>query len=144
MNKKAHASNGLVDTILNVLANARQRHEDELYNEGYNEGRATQRERDVEAAIMAFLKLKVKDQDIYKLLSSYFGIDSIAEVSDRLFSAKKTRQIRLLKDYCHKQGMSLRDFRSYSIEHNLEERLVDDERLLEMSPEKLKSILDKD
>jgi hypothetical protein len=142
--KAAQAGNWLANTALDAVAEAKQRHEDDFFNEGYDNGRADQREFDVEAAIMAFLELKVKDHEIYKLLSEYFCIDSISEASERLLSAKKTRQIRALKKHCLNQGMSIRDFRSYSKEHNLEERLIEDERLLEMSPEKLKSTLDRD
>lgn len=142
--KASQAKKWLVDTTLNAVAEAKQRHEDDLYYEGYNNGRAKQKERDVKAAIMAFLELKVKDHDIYKLLSEYFGIDSISEASDRLFLAKKSKLIRALRKHCMSQGMSVRDFRSYITEHNLEERLAKDERLLETSPEKLKSILDRD
>lgn len=142
--KAAQAGNWLVDTTLNAVADARQRHEDDLFNEGFDEGRDTQRKRDVESAIMAFLELKVKDQDIYKLLSKYFDIDSISEASGRLFSAKKSRQIKALRKYCCKFGMTSREFREYAIDHNLEEKLADDERLLDMQPEKLKAIIDKD
>ncbi len=93
---------------------------------------------------MAFLELKVKDQDIYKLLSKYFDIDSISEASGRLFSAKKSRQIKALREYCCKLGMTSREFREYAIDHNLDEKLADYERLLDMQPEKLKAIIDKD
>lgn len=142
--KAAQAGNWFVDTTHDAVAEAKQRHDDDLYYEGYNNGRAKQKKLDVEVAIMAFLELKVKEHDIYNLLHDYFDIDSISEAKDRMFSAKKTRQIRSLKDYCCKQGMSLCDFRAYSKEHNLEERLADDERLLDMQPEKLKAIIDKD
>lgn len=140
--KVSQAKDWLIDTTLHAVGEAKQRHEDDLYYEGYKNGRAKQKDCDVKAAIMAFLELKVKDHDIYKLLSEYFGIDSISEASEYLLSAKKTRQIQALKKHCLNQGMSIRDFRSYSKEHNLEERLIEDERLLEVSPEKLKSILD--
>ena len=139
-NKVVQAGNWLADTTRNAIEDAKN----DLYNEGYDKGQAAQRKRDVNAAILAFLELKVKDHEIYKLLSDYFDIDSISEASDRLFSAKMKRQIQALRKYCESQGMSSTDFRSYAKEHNLEERLAEDKRLLEMSPEKLKSILDRD
>lgn len=139
-NKAVQAGNWLADTTRNAIEDAKN----DLYNEGYDKGQAAQRKRDVNAAILAFLELKVKDHEIYKLLSDYFDIDSISEASDRLFSAKMKRQIQALRKYCESQGMSSTDFRSYAKEHNLEERLAEDKRLLEMSPEKLKSILDRD
>ena len=118
--------------------------DNEFYNQGFNEGSAEQKKLDVKAAITAFLELKVKDHDIYKLLREYFDIDSISEASDCVFLAKKERQMRTLKKHFLNQGMSISDFYSYLKEHNLEERLSEDERLLEMSPEKLKAILDRD
>ncbi len=45
--KAAQAGNWLVDTIRNTVADVRQRHENDLFNEGYDEGRDTQRKRDV-------------------------------------------------------------------------------------------------
>lgn len=142
--KATQAKEWLVDTTLNAVVEAKQRHENDLYNEGYDDGISFQKERDVKAAIKAFLELKVKEHDIYKLLSDYFEIDSISEASDLLLSVKKTRQIVLLREYCQKQGMSSSDFCAYSKEHCLEKRLADDERLLDMQPEKLKAIIDKD
>ena len=137
------AKNWIVDTTRDAIAEARQRHDDDLYDEGYDDGIADQRERDVKSVIKAFLELKVKDQDIYKLLSEYFGIDSISEASERLFTIKKSNQIHALRKYCLKEGMTNRDFRTYVTEHDLESRFADDERLLDMQPEKLKALLDK-
>ena len=79
-----------------------------------------------------------------KGLSDHFKIDSISEASDLLFLAKKDRQIIALRKYYENQSMTNLDFRSYEKEHNLEERLANDKHLLEISPEKMKSILDKD
>ena len=141
--KAGQATDWLIETVGDAYQTARDQHEGEIYNQGFEDGIAFQRERDIRAAIKAFLDLKVHDQEIYRLLSDFFRVDSIKEVSEYLKDAKKSRQIIALRKYCEAGGMSLSEFREYAESHNLEERLQADESLLEISPDKLKKQIEK-
>jgi len=110
---------------------------------GYEDGQKSQEKRDIRAAVRAFFDIKVKDQDVYRLLSEYFNVDSIKEATEYLMDAKKTSQIIALREYCKSQGMNYREFREYADSHNLDEALLLNKRLLDVPPEKLKLILDK-
>lgn len=142
--KAVQAGNWLANTALYAVVEAKQHHEDDLFNEGYDIGRTSQRKRDVEAAVMAFLDLKVKELDIYNILSKYFGVDSISEASEFLKTAKKVKCYDAFCEYCKRNiGMTRKEYLEYVDGHNLEEQVDNDERLLDMSPEKLKAYLDK-
>ncbi len=137
------AGKWLADTTADAFEEAQQRHDDDLYNEGYEDGQNSQEKRDIRAAVRAFFDIKVKDQDVYRLLSEYFNVDSIKEATEYLMDAKKTSQIIALREYCKSQGMNYREFREYADSHNLDEALLLNKRLLDVPPEKLKLILDK-
>lgn len=114
----------------------------DIRNQTWKEATSYQKKMDVQAAVRAFVELKVKDQEIYQLLSKYFGVDSISEVNEYLFHAKKPRQIKALRQLCERQGMQMEQFRTYAKQHKLEERLKENPKLLELTPEKLKDLLD--
>lgn len=141
--KVSEAGDWLLETAADSIKDAKMRREDALYDEGYNEGRNKQKEKDVIAAVEAFLELKIKEQEIYRLLSDYFDVDSVSEVTALLKAAKKRRQIKALKSYCESKGMTFQEFREYAREHRLSEKLDADESLLEIKPDKLKTIVEK-
>ena len=141
--KAGQAAGWLVETVGDAYHTARDHHEGGIYDQGYEEGKAYQRDRDIRAAIKSFLDLKVQDQEIYRLLSEYFRVDSIKEVSDYLKDVKVSRQIISLRKLCEAGGMDSSEFREYAASHNLEARLQADESLLEISPDKLKKLIEK-
>ena len=94
-------------------------------------------------AVLAFLEYGIKDSDIMKILNGYFSIDSMTEISYYLNYAKNRRQIRSLRKLCIGKGMSSIQFKTYVDEHHLVERMKNDPSLLDLSPEKLKALLDK-
>lgn len=144
MNKETFEDKALrmASLLRNSAEEGVRQYVNDIYNEGYDAGLAFQKKLDVRSAVMAFLELKVKDQDIYRLLSEHFGIDSIAEATELLKNVKISRQIIAPRKHCEKIGISDDDFYWYSRSHNLEERLAEDEKLLNMQPDKLKAIID--
>lgn len=139
----SRAGNQLLESTADAIAEAKRRHEEDLKDEGYEDGRRYQKAIDSKAAIDAFLELRVKDQDIFRLLSEHFGIDSISEASALLKKAKINRQIIALRKYCESSGMSAGKFREYADSFKLEEKLTNDERLLDMQPDKLKAAIER-
>ena len=131
------------NAALNGVVAAAQQHDDDLYQNGYETGRALQRKEDVQSAIRAFWDFGIKENDVYKILKDYFGIDSISEATEYILNAKITKKIRSLGEYCHKQGMSRSEFLEYGRGHKLDKLLAEDTHLLDMSPEKLKNYIDK-
>ena len=78
------------------------------------------------------------------LLSKYFAVDSIDEASTLITNIKITRQIKVLRDYYKEQNiMNSREFFKYAQNNKLEELLFSEQKLLYLSPEKLKKELDK-
>lgn len=108
------------------------------------EAQERQRHRDIEHATKAFLELKQNDIEIYHLLKEYFDIDSINEAEIVLGKAKISSQIGKLREYMETMGMSSSEFRVYAKEHNLNEKLRYNSKLLDMTAEKLKSAIEKE
>lgn len=112
-------------------------------NEEVMQAEMLQRKKDIYKTVCAFVELKQSDAVIYKLLNDHFGIEDISEVREYISRARINRQIKSLMSYCVEYGMTLSEFRKYSTEHALEEKLKIAPKLLELSPEKLKAHLDK-
>lgn len=102
-----------------------------------------QRERDIKAALMGFIELKANDSTMFQLLQRYFHVESISEATIYIQNAKVTAQIKALRELLTKQGMGLNEFRQYSLNIKLEEKLRSNPKLLDMTAEKLKAYLDK-
>ena len=98
---------------------------------------------DIKAAVLSFIELKTDEATIYRLLQKHFKVDSIAEATEYICAAKHTSQIIRLREYQEKNGMTAVAFRQYAIDHRLEEQLKTNPKLLDMSPEKLKSYIEK-
>lgn len=142
--KTRQTGNLIANKIVNELIEAKKNNDNSFYNEGYEHGCEFQKERDLKAVVLAFLELKVSTEKIYILLNNYFGIESIPDAARIIISAKISHQIIALRQYCSQDGMSDTQFREYAKQHKLEARLSSDEKLLELKPEKLKSLLDKE
>ena len=131
------------DIFLQRARDVVSQHESEACDEAWEAGVAYQKNIDVHAAVRSFLDLKIKDSEIFRLLSEYFQIDSIYEATKYLNDEKKSRQIIALRVYCENMGMSNMEFCEYAKSHRLEELLSTNIKLLELPPEKLKAIIDK-
>ena len=59
---------------------------------------ARQKENDVCCAIAAFLEMKTPENEIMRLLSKFYGVDSIAEAMELVTTVKVTNQNNALKD----------------------------------------------
>ncbi len=116
----------------------------ELDNMIREDEREKQRKKDIISAIKAFIDLKVNDDQIFTLVNEYYKVDSIEKVNEYINEARKSYQIKQLKKYCESLGMSSSDFRKYSKEVGLDERLKKEPKLLRMQSARLKELLDKD
>ena len=121
-----------------------QQHEQDLYDEGFEDGKQFQKKEDMHAAVDAFLDLKAKDEDVYRYLSTNFKMDSINDASKIIRNVKLRRQIKALRLLFEKDDVSNDQFRCYIEEKKIKERLFSDDSLLNMSPERLKEKLDKE
>ncbi len=135
--------NQVTNTVKDMFVNVRDQYGADNYHKGFSDGRSYQKEIDIQAAVRAFTELKVRDQDIYRLLGEYFHVDSIKEVTEFLKNEKVIRQIQALREYCSAKGMDYQEFFEYAQAHNLEALLASNENLLGITPEKLKIIVDK-
>ncbi|MBR5637343.1 MAG: hypothetical protein IKW81_10490 [Pseudobutyrivibrio sp.] len=130
--------------VAEAFYQAKENHEDEIRSEENDIATRRQRNRDLKAAVEAFLDLKATDAQIMNLLSKYFAVDSIDEASTLITNIKITRQIKVLRDYYKEQNiMNSREFFKYAQNNKLEELLFSEQKLLYLSPEKLKKELDK-
>ena len=66
---------------------------------------ARQKENDVCCAIAAFLEMKISETEIMRLLSKFYGIDSIAEAMELVTIVKVTNQVNALKDHLNELGI---------------------------------------
>ena len=104
---------------------------------------ARQKEEDVCCTIAAFLELKVSETEIMRLLSKFYGVDSIAEAMELVTIVKVTNQVNALKDHLNELGMSRAEVVNYLREHRVRAQLKADSKLQSMTIDKLKAYFDK-
>ena len=104
---------------------------------------ARQKENDVCCAIAAFLEMKTPETEIMRLLSKFYGVDSIAEAMELVTTVKVTNQVNALKDYLSELGMSRVEVANYLREHRVRTQLQTDSKLQNMTIDKLKTYFDK-
>ena len=104
---------------------------------------ARQKENDVCCAIAAFLEMKTPENEIMRLLSKFYGVDSIAEAMELITTVKVTNQNNALIDYLGELGMSRVEIASYLSEHCVRTQLQTDPKLQNMTIDKLKAYFDK-
>ena len=116
---------------------------DQHYEEEIALAVAHQKEKDVCCAIAAFLEMKTPENEIMRLLSKFYGIDSIAEAMELVITVKVTNQVNALKDYLNELGMSRGEVANYLREHRVRTQLQADSKLQNMTSDKLKVYFDK-
>ena len=104
---------------------------------------ARQKENDVCCAIAAFLEMKTPENEMMRLLSKFYGVDSIAEAMELITTVKVTNQNNALMDYLGELGMSRVEIASYLSEHCVRTQLQTDPKLQNMTIDKLKAYFDK-
>ena len=104
---------------------------------------ARQKENDVCCAIAAFLEMKTPESEMMRLLSKFYGVDSIAEAMELITTVKVTNQNNALIDYLGELGMSRVEIASYLSEHCVRTQLQTDPKLQNMTIDKLKAYFDK-
>ena len=104
---------------------------------------ACQKKKDVCSAIAALLEIKTQKNEIMRLLSKFYGVDSIAEAMELVTTVKVTNQINALKDYLSELGMSRVEIVNYLREHRVRTQLQTDPKLQNMRSDKLKVYFDK-
>lgn len=103
---------------------------------------ARQKENDVCRAIAAFLEMKTPENEIMRLLSKFYGVDSIAKAMGLVATVKVTNQINALKDYLSELGMSRVEIANYLREYRVRTQLQIDSKLQNMTIDKLKTYFD--
>ena len=116
---------------------------DQHYEEEIALAVAHQKENDVCCAIAAFLEMKTPENEIMRLLSKFYGIDSIAKAMELVATVKVTNQVNALKDYLNEFGMSHVEVANYLREHRVRTQLQTDAKLQNMTIDKLKAYFDK-
>ena len=116
---------------------------DQQYEEKIAIAVTRQKENDVCCAIAAFLEMKTPENEIMRLLSKFYGVDSIAEAMDLVTTVKVTNQVNALKDYLNELGMSRGEVANYLVEHRVRTQLQADSKLQNMAIDKLKAYFDK-
>lgn len=91
----------------------------------------------------AFLEMKTPENEIMRLLSKFYGIDSIAKAMELVATVKVTNQVNALKDYLSEFGMSHIEVANYLREHRVRAQLQTDPKLQNMTLDKLKAYFDK-
>lgn len=104
---------------------------------------ARQKKKDVRCAIAAFLDIKVPENEIMRLLSKFYGVDSIAAATELVTTVKVANQIDALRDYLNEFGMDSVEITNYLREHRVRIQLLTDSKLQNMTTEKLKAYFDK-
>lgn len=104
---------------------------------------AWQKEKDVCCAIAAFLEMKTPENEIMRLLSKFYGVDSIAETMELVTTVKVTNQVDALQDHLNELGMSRVEIANYLREHRVRTQLQADSKLQNMALDKLKAYFDK-
>ena len=100
---------------------------------------ARQKEEDVCCAIAAFFELKASETEIMRLLSKFYGVDSIAEATELITEVKVDNQVNALKDYLNELGMSRIEVMNYLRDHRVREQLHTESKLESMAIDKLKA-----
>lgn len=116
---------------------------DQHYEEEIALAVAHQKEKDVCCAIAALLEMKTPENEIMRLLSKFYGIDSIAKATELVATVKVTNQVNALKDYLSEFGMSRVEVANYLREHRVRIQLQTDPKLQNMTIDKLKAYFDK-
>lgn len=116
---------------------------DQHYEEEIALALARQKEEDVCCAIAAFLELKVPETEIMRLLSKFYGVDSIEEATELITTVIINDQISALRDYLNELGMSRVDVVNYMRDHRVRAKLHTDSKLQNMAIDKLKAYFDK-
>lgn len=104
---------------------------------------ARQKENDVCCAIAAFLEMKTPENEIMRLRSKFYGVDSIAEAMELVTTVKVTNQNNALKNYLSELGMSRVEIVNYLREHRVRTQIQADSKLQNMTLDKLKAYFDK-
>lgn len=104
---------------------------------------ARQKEEDVCCTIAAFLELKVSETEIMRLLSKFYGVDSIAVANELIMTVKANNQVSALKDYLNELGMSRVEVINYLKKHRVRAQLLTNSKLQNMAIDKLKAYFDK-
>lgn len=103
--------------------------------------RLNQRDRDIHSAILCLLENKsTKADDIRSLLHKYFGVDSISEADKYIKEARIQFQYIKLQGYL---GLDGAEWVKYKREFDVVRKLDSNEKLLELSVEKLKDAIEK-
>ena len=100
---------------------------------------ARQKEEDVCCTIAAFLELKVSETEIMRLLSKFYGVDSIAVANELIMTVKANSQVSALKDYLNELGMSRVEVINYLKKHRVRAQLLTNSKLQNMAIDKLKA-----
>ena len=87
--------------------------------------------------------MKTPENEIMRLLSKFYGVDSIAEAMELVTTVKVTNQVNALKDYLSEFGMSRVEIANYLREHRVRTQLQADSKLQNMALDKLKAHFDK-
>ena len=116
---------------------------DQHYEEEIALAVAHQKENDVCCAIAAFLEMKTPENEIMRLLSKFYGVDSIAGAMELVTTVRVTNQVNALKDYLNELGMSRVEAVYYLREHHVRTQLQADSKLQNMAIDKLKAYFDK-
>lgn len=116
---------------------------DQHYEEEIALAVAHQKEKDVCCAIAAFLEMKTPENEIMRLLSKFYGVDSIAEAMELVTTVKVTTQVDALQDHLNELGMSRVEIANYLREHRVRTQLQADSKLQNMALDKLKAYFDK-
>ena len=116
---------------------------DQQYEEKIAIAVARQKENDVCCAIAAFLEMKTPENEIMRMLSKFYGIDSIAAVTELVAIVKVVNQVNALTDYLNELGMSRVEVANYLIEHRVRAHVQTDSKLQNMAIDKLKAYFDK-
>ena len=116
---------------------------DQHYEEEIALAVARQKENDVCCAIAAFLEMKTPENEIMRLLSKFYGVDSIAAATELVTTVKVANQIDALRDYLNEFGMDSVEITNYLREHRVRKQLLTDSKLQNMTTEKLKAYFDK-
>ena len=104
---------------------------------------ARQKAQDVCCTIAAFLELKVSETEIMRLLSKFYGVDSIAVANELIMTVKANSQVSALKDYLNELGMSRVEVINYLKKHRVRAQLLTNSKLQNMAIDKLKAYFDK-
>ena len=115
---------------------------DKHYEEEMALAVARQKEEDVCCAIAAFLELKRTDPEIMRLLSKFYGVDSITEATELITTVKVDNQVHALRDYLNELGMSRIEVVNY-LKHCVRMQIQKDSKLQNMTIDKLKAYFDK-